>query len=155
MVPTKLEEWTIPALEALLAQGYYEPEVFDYKEMLPYPNDKDGKRRLVKACCAFANSSGGFLVFGIHDDKSKAPADRIIGIDPSIDFPVQFGNYPTKCSPTVSWEFLNPPLSLVNGNKVHVIFIPRSWSAPHCFEDPERAGWLSFAKRTNKGDEVD
>src|SRR5207253_6458699 len=110
VIPKTLDQWTIPAIEHLLAQGYYEPEYFDYKQMLPPKDNKKGQQRLVEACCAFANSSGGFLVFGVDDDRTKPPADRLVGIDPSVDFPEHFGNYPTKCNPTVHWEARNPPL---------------------------------------------
>ena len=61
MIPANLDEWTLEVIEELLSQGYFEPEHFDYKEMLPHPNDKKGKQCLLKARCAFANSSGGFL----------------------------------------------------------------------------------------------
>src|SRR5207247_10740098 len=126
--PQTIDQLTIPAIEQLLAQGYYEPEHFDYKQMLPPKGDKSGQRRLLKACWAVANSSGGFFVFGVDDDKNKPPANRLVGIDPSEDFPEHFGNYPTKCSPTVRWEAGNPPLTLSNGNKIFVVYIPRSWN---------------------------
>jgi hypothetical protein len=153
VIPNRLEHWNIDAIEHLLSQGYFEPEHFDYKEMLPHRNNKEEKRGLVKDCCAFANSSGGFLIFGVDNDKNKSPVNRLVGIDPSVDFPEHFGNYPTKCRPTVQWAATNPPLGLSNGKKIYVVYIPRSWNAPHCFEDPDRHGWLSFPKRTNKGNE--
>lgn len=76
----------------------FESESLDYKEALPHPNDATGKDRLRHACCAFANSDGGFLVFGIANDKTKSPEDRLIGLDKNFDFPEQFGNYPRSCA---------------------------------------------------------
>jgi hypothetical protein len=51
----------------------------------------------------------------------------------------------------VRWEFLNPPIRLLNGNLVHVVSFPKSWIAPHSAGNPEEG--LCFPKRTNKGTE--
>lgn len=152
MIPKKIDDWNIEVILTLLRQGYYESEYFDFKEMLPSKNDDRGKSRLVKACGAFANQNGGFLVFGIRDDKSLQPEQRIIGIDNSIDFPEHFGNYPQRLSPSVQWEFLNPPINLTNGKVVHVIEIKPSLFKPVAYTENEK-GWF-FSKRTNKGDEL-
>jgi hypothetical protein len=152
MIPNKINDWTFDIILNLLKQGYYECEYFDFKEMLPHKNDSTGKSRLTKACGAFANQNGGFLIYGIKDDKLVQPEQRIVGIDNSIDFPEQFGNYPLKLNPSVQWEFLNPPIKLESGNLVHVIEIKTSLLKPVGYEDGEK-GWF-FSKRTNKGDEL-
>lgn len=149
MIPRTLEEWNIGKIKALLTKGYYETDYFDFKEKLPASKDARGKERLSKTCCAFANNAGGFLVFGIKDKGSIE--DRLVGIDTKIDFPEHFGNFPKKCSPIVHWEFKNPAIELENGKVIHVVHIPKSWDAPHCFGDRD-SGWY-FTKRTNKGDE--
>jgi hypothetical protein len=151
MIPRVLNEWTIPVIIELLSKGYYESEYFDFKEMLPHPKDDSGKKRLIKTCCSFANSSGGFLVFGISDNKALSPKDRLVGIKSDVDFPEHFGNFPRRCNPSVDWIFKNPPLQLPNGNVIHVVQIPRSWNGPHCLGEADN-GWI-FSKRTNKGDE--
>jgi hypothetical protein len=148
LIPRSLEEWNIDVIKELLIKGYHETEYFDFKAMLPHKNEA-GKRRLAKACCAFANSSGGFLLFGIAD--SGDVDDRLVGISKDEDFPEHFGNYPNRCRPIVDWQFKNPAIELENGNVIHVVYIPKSWNAPHCYGDVE-SGWF-FAKRTNKGDE--
>lgn len=129
----------------------FEADGFDYKAMLPFPSDDSGKERLRRTCCAFANSDGGFLVFGISDDRTQRPEQRLLGLDRKLDFPQQFGNYPRACSPSIEWTFLNPPLSLDSGKVLHVVEIPKSWKAPHAAGDRDR-GWR-FTKRTNQGDE--
>jgi len=156
MIPALIEAWNIDAIKHLLVQGYYEAETFDFKEMLPNSKDEVGKLRLLKTCCAFANSSGGFLIFGVQDAKAGISIEsRLVGFDPSYDFPEQFGSYPQKCSPSISWDSKNPPIQLENGNVIHVIQIPRSWNAPHCFETQGKGCDKArcFPKRTNKGDE--
>jgi len=151
MLPQVLSDWSIDVVIELLATGSFETELFDFKEMLPHSRDESAKTRLRKTCCAFANSNGGFIVFGILDDKSKTPTERLKGLEPNLDFPEHFGNYPRSCSPSVYWMFRNSPLPLANGKVLHVVHIPRSWKAPHAVGDPD-GGW-HFVKRTNKGNE--
>jgi hypothetical protein len=151
MVPRTLREWTLDAVSKLLYAGAYESDLFDFKERLPDSKNEDDKKRLRRTCCSFANTDGGFLVFGIVDDKSLQPIQRIVGIDRSTDFPEHFGNYPRTCSPSIDWDFLNPPIALTSGRVLHVVHLPRSWRAPHAVGSPD-AGW-TFVKRTNKGAE--
>lgn len=151
MIPTSLTQWTADIIVDLLTKGYYETDSFDFKEKLPHPSDDKGKLRLTKSCASFANSGGGFLVFGVADDKSLPPADRLVGLAPTLDFPEHFGVYPQRCMPSVNWTFCNPPLQLLNGNVVHVVYIPKSANAPHTCQGAQDG--LLFMKRTNKGDE--
>jgi hypothetical protein len=156
MIPKSLTEWSILAITNLLIQGYYETEFFDFKEMLPHSKNEVEKTRLHKSCCAFANSSGGFLIFGVKDDRALSPKDRLIGIDQALDLPELFGSYPKNCNPSITWKFLNPPLPLENGNVIHIFEIPRSWNAPHCIEVAGSKGselLRCFPKRTHKGNE--
>ena len=152
MIPRLLTDWTLEAVLDLLKKGIYENEDFDFKKQLPDRKDKEGKDRLRRTCCAFANSDGGFIVFGVSDDTSRSAEDRVIGLDRSLDFPNEFGNFPAGCHPSVRWDFRNdPPLQLQDGKMIHIIQIFKSWKAPHAtgYKDD---GW-KFTKRTNKGNE--
>lgn len=96
------------------------------------------------------------MVFGVKDDKSLPPTDRLVGFDPTFDFPEQFGSYPKNCNPSIPWNFQNPPLQLDNGKVIRIVEIPRSWNAPHCIEVGGSKGTdlvRRFIKRTNKGNE--
>lgn len=150
MIPDRLGDWTIEHVRGLAMRGVYESDVFDLKAMLPQRGDENGKHRLRKSCAAFANTKGGFLVFGVSDDNTKPPVQRVVGIDASVNFPTEFGNFPASCEPTVEWEPRNPALAVGNVRLVHVVFIPQSWKAPHAVEDGD--GWV-FPKRTSKGTE--
>jgi predicted HTH transcriptional regulator len=151
MIPRTLTDWSVNAVVDLLRKGLFETDNFDYKELLPHKNDKTGKDRLQRTCCAFANSDGGFIVYGISDDRTQNPEDRLVGLPKDQDFPQLFGNYPRNCVPFIEWNFLNPPLPLKSGNVLHVVQIPKSWKAPHATGDRD-SGWR-FTKRTNQGDE--
>jgi predicted HTH transcriptional regulator len=123
MIPKTLEEWTIESIRNLLAKKVFESDSFDFKVALPHSKNSDVKDHLKKTCCAFANSEGGFLVYGVSDDKELDSEERFEGVDPNIDFPAHFGNYPKMCSPSVEWEFKNPPIVLENGKLIHVVYI--------------------------------
>jgi len=151
LIPEALDGWTLDVLHALVEQGVFETDRFDFKEMLPHTKDDDGKRRLRKDSAAFANSAGGFFVFGIKNDKGLPAADRLVGLRATGDFPEQFGNYPSTCEPSVEWTFKNPAIPLLNGNVVHVVHVPSSPRRPHGILDDGR--WW-FCKRTNKGTET-
>jgi predicted HTH transcriptional regulator len=151
MIPQQLSDWSIESISEILITGRFETETFDFKEKLPDSKDEKAKERLRKTCCAFANSDGAFIVFGILDDKSKPPEKRLVGLSPNNDFPEHFGNYPRSCAPSIYWTFLNPPLPLPDGNILHIVHIPKSWKAPHATGDSDN-GW-NFTKRTNKGNE--
>ena len=151
MTPRSLNEWSVPAILEILTKGLFETEDFDFKEALPDSRDAAAKTRLRCACCAFANAGGGFLVFGVANDRTLAPDKRLKGLEPNIDFPEHFGSYPQLCVPSVEWAFQNPPLSLPSGRVIHIVHVPKSWKAPHAVGSSED-GWR-FLKRTNKGDE--
>lgn len=153
IVPLNLGDWTLRGIEDLLAKGRYESEQFDLKEMLPDSRNEAEKWRLRKTCCAFANSAGGFLIFGVKDDRALPIADRLVGVDAQMDFFEHFGAHPSNCTPSIEWDFLRPSLPLPNGKVVHVVHIPRSWQAPHWIDDLKNEG-KHFVKRTNKGNEV-
>jgi predicted HTH transcriptional regulator len=151
MTPRALADWTVDTILEILSKGLFETEDFDFKESLPDPRYVAGKARLRGACCAFANANGGFLVFGVANDRGLSAHDRLKGIDPSLDFPERFGSFPQFCVPGVEWTFHNPPLTLASGRVLHVVHVPKSWRAPHAVGSTED-GWR-FLKRTNKGDE--
>lgn len=151
MIPETLDGWTLDGVRSLVEQGVFETNRFDFKEMLPHAGEEGGKRRLRRDLAAFANSGGGFLVFGVKDDKGLPAADRIVGLLITHDFPEQFGNYPSACEPSVEWTFKNnPPIAFGSDRVIHVVHIAASPRRPHAvFQD----GRWWFCKRTNKGTE--
>jgi len=124
---TKLKEW----LSRPITQ---EDDHFDLKEKIP--NDNDGKSRLKKEFCSFANTSGGFLFFGI--DRSK----NVVGLDESdAEFVTKISQIVTShiFPPTICWE-LYEYIPLGENNKcVFVIKVFESlyWKKPHVFYKQE------------------
>ena len=79
MIPQALGEWTVESVRRLLELGAHEGDRFELKEALPHSKDEAGKDRLRKTCAAFANSFGGFIIFGVKDQRDL----------PAIVFPVE------------------------------------------------------------------
>jgi len=150
MIPNPLQHWTINHIVQLAGRGVYESDSFDLKETIPHPSDLDGKHRLRKTCAAFANSTGGFLIFGVTAQLTQPATERLIGIDAIVDFPIQFGNFPSSCLPSVEWSLKTLTLSTDSNRVIHIVYIPQSWKAPHAVADGD--AWV-FPKRTNKGTE--
>lgn len=151
MTPRTLAEWTIPSILEIITKGIYETEDFDFKAVLPLSADTPGKARVRETCSAFANAGGGFIIYGVHDDRRLTPPDRLKGLESTFDFPQHFGSYPGGCVPSVEWTFMNPPLSLSSGRVIHVVHVPKSWKAPHAVGSAAES-WR-FMKRTNQGNE--
>ena len=68
MLPESLDGWTLDLVRRLVEHRVFESDCLDLKEMLPASKDDEGKRRLRRTVAAFANSVGGFLVFGVKDE---------------------------------------------------------------------------------------
>jgi predicted HTH transcriptional regulator len=155
-IPSNLEGWNLEIVRNLIEQGTAEDDSFDWKEKLPQKSDEDnndGKFRLRKGICAFANSYGGFFVYGVKDPKSNpglSTDELMVGIDKSMDFPNSFGNFPKDCIPSVYWTFIN--LSLSEDKQIWVVQIEKSWKAPHGAKSNKDQA-IHFMKRTNQGDD--
>ena len=101
---------------------------------------------------AFANSSGGFLVLGVHDDRNLSVEARLVGIDTTKDVPEAFGSLASTIDPSVDYSFKNPPIQLADPNRlIHVIHVPASRRGPHGIENDGR--WW-FPKRTSQGNDA-
>src|SRR4051812_5459290 len=87
LIPRSLNEWTKDSLTELLDKRLFEPESFDFKTYRAGTKSEQEKRDIRKDCCAFANSAGGFLVYGVGDDKRLPTKDRLVGIERKLDFP--------------------------------------------------------------------
>lgn len=151
MIPDSADDFDLSLIETLVSMGVFETDQFDFKLMLPDSRSDADKRRLRETIAAFANSDGGYLIFGVDDAKDKATADRIIGIENTFDLPAKFGDYASFCEPSVEWHFKNPPIETTDSKLIHVIQILPTWRKPHSVEFNK--GNLVFPKRTNKGNE--
>jgi Putative DNA-binding domain len=151
MTPRLLSDWNLDVVKEIVAKGIFEDEDFDFKLGLPDNRNDKSKQKMRETCAAFANTNGGFLVFGVKDDRLLNVEARVVGMDKAFDFPRHFGEYPRLCSPSVEWAFIKSPIELPTGKVLNIVHIPKSWKAPHAVGSADQ-GWR-FQKRTNKGNE--
>ena len=151
-IPESVDDWTLGFVESLVDADYYETDSFDFKEFLVNKREPKHSERIRKSACAFANSNGGFLVFGVADRESgKVGRDRLLGVDKG-DLGRLFGDQVNVVEPTIYYIPQNPPITIPKkqGKIISVVHIPRSLRAPHTFKEKGR---FAFYKRTNKGNE--
>ncbi|WP_254279646.1 AlbA family DNA-binding domain-containing protein [Haloarcula marina] len=79
--PSDVSEWTWDTLESLAESGQSENRYLEYKRQLEYPetdtnkSKREWKRDVEREFTAFANASGGIVVFGMNDDGRPEPFD--------------------------------------------------------------------------------
>lgn len=152
-IPKSVNEWTLYNVEELVDASYFETDSFEFKSLITNPEDHKYKTKLCKTACAFANSNGGFIIFGVADRASKKLGrSRITGVAKTDDLSRLFGDQISSCEPTIFYEPQNPPIPLLTEkDRVNfIVNIPKSNQTPHGFKDKEL---FSFYRRTNKGNE--
>ena len=131
-------------IEKLVSQGYLETDYYDFKAELS-SRDPQNSQRLTNSACAFANTRGGFIVFGVGD-LDKPMQERIRGITVDSDLAKDFGDKIRGASPNVYFDFSNPPVPVKGTNRViFVVHVPQSSERPHI------TGEGIFYYRTNEG----
>jgi hypothetical protein len=135
VIPTRLEEWTLDVIQEVADSGGNENDVYDFKGDL---QDADGQRKIV---AAFANTRGGFLIFGVTDDR------KVEGVA-NVELPRDFGGkLKNGLEPSVEYRFV-PPIALGTGRLLYVAEVPRSARGPHAVL--LKGSW-AFLKRTAAG----
>lgn len=129
MIPETLDDWTLPRLRELLAGGAFENDRLEWKEQLP--RDDVGKQRVRLAMAAFANASGGFLLFGVKDDPTAPAPERLVGVSQKLELVHELAAIAKRCEPWIEHSAKNPPLVLEGERVVHVVHVPASSRRPH------------------------
>lgn len=146
-IPLTIEEWTLDSIRELITAGAFEGKTFDFKELLPHGKDNEGRERLVTSCAAFANTGGGFLIFGVSNDRTMAGDSRIVGLDIGIDFAANFAAYPSKCTPPVNYAIKSVPTG--PSRSIQVVAIHKGAKCLTAIGDSKN-GWR-FPYRTSGG----
>jgi hypothetical protein len=152
IIPKSVNDWVFAFIESLVDADYFETDSLDFKEYLVNKKDPNHRKRIQKSACAFANSKGGCLIFGVADrDSGKIGRSRVVGIEKG-DLGRLFGEQLNGIQPNIKYTFQNPPIAVPNEyNKViFIVDIPGSFESPHTFGQD---GKFLFYKRTNKGNE--
>lgn len=140
MIPESLDDWDHSTIQTLVESGRPENDRLDFKADLPDAST------LTKVCASFANTRGGFLVFGVEDEGD---AWSITGLKGDKEFPHEFGQK-LRASPSIDYPEPKPIRLEDSGRFLYVVKVPRSQRRPHVHDkDGERVFW----KRSHGGSE--
>jgi len=126
-------------IDVLISMGIEEDIHLDYKLELPAKQNDKGKKELAKDVSAFANSDGGYIIYGV-EEKDHKPVNKV-GID-SIGTKEKIEN--------ICLHYVQPhadlrikPVDLQGtDDQLFVVWIPKSSIAPHMTD-------FRFYKRQN------
>lgn len=139
-IPNRLEDWSLDVVQHLASDGRSETDLFDFKA------DLQPRSQQTKTCCAFANTRGGFLIFGVRERGTEGWL--VEGVPANREFAAHFGAR-VQADPMIQYpasRVVELPSS--PGRLVHVVHIPKSPLRPHLpVPKNERVFW----KRTNVG----
>lgn len=135
-------------IQRLISDQLEENSYLDYKSDIDF--SEKGKKELAKDISAFANSSGGVIIYGIEEEKNKdgipLPVEPIKGIESSIERERIENVILNNISPKVQLEIKRIQLSSDSSKSVFVILIPQSLQAPHMVT---KSGDNRYYKRVN------
>ena len=147
MITKAIADVTGDDLAALVNEGVEEGRQLEFKRELPGSADKD-KQELCADALSFANTAGGYLLFGV--DEANGAASGIPGL-PGIDHDATILRLEQ-----VLKAGIDPPIPRVacrairtdSGEVVVAVHVPRSWRAPHLVK---RGGSFRMYARTSRG----
>lgn len=138
-IPKSLDDWTYDIIEGLINKKITENYDFDFKLDLPHTDV------LTDLCCSFANTDGGFIVFGIKEENNRF---SIRGLDYDKEYTNRFGDR-LRSEPRIKFHIKNleiPKGKPESGKYLYVFHIPKSNQKPYVHNDPEKR---KFWKRSN------
>ncbi len=115
---------------ALLENKVTERRTLEYKAELPGWTDADTKEFLADAS-SFANTAGGYIVFGIQEAEGAPVAIPGLGNVKAEEETLRLeAKIRTGVAPRIP-VVRTKAIELANGHSVIVLKIPQSWSRPH------------------------
>ncbi len=131
-----IEKLTLQDIESLVENQVSENRSLDYKQEYKFSKDAD-KKEFLYDICSFANSGGGYLIYGIKEcrenGKKTGCPEKIVGLK---NFNSDYER--NRFEPAIQ-QGIRPRISGIeskliecNGNEpVLVIKVPRSYNTPH------------------------
>ncbi|CAE6854493.1 hypothetical protein R69746_07512 [Paraburkholderia aspalathi] len=132
MIPyARLDAVTEGDIQDLIDHGVRESRTLDYKR--DWPADRDARIEIAKDVCAFANSLGGDLVFGVDDGKTGVAIGFVPVTVDNLDgeLLVLTSFLRDTLEPRVTGGLHAHPVPLAAGGHVVILRVSPSPSAPH------------------------
>ena len=123
-------------IERLVADGTQESQTLDYKQALPGGTDGD-KKEFLADVSSFANSAGGWLIYGIEEKREDGKATGLPGVARGLEG--VNGDEETRRLESILQSGIEPriagvrikPIAGFPQGPVIVIYVPKSWNSPH------------------------
>lgn len=129
MLLERLDTLTEQRLQELCDERCPESGTLDFKRALPATGDDD-RAEFLKDVCAFANSNGGDLVYGIADKNGVAERIHPITAEPADAAKRRLGQVlDARVEPRIQGLQFHP--IEVTGGYVLVLRVPASFDGPH------------------------
>lgn len=137
MLNKRLEEIDKSDIDALVTDAVRESRQLDYKEIMPGPTDEE-KREFLSDVSSFANAAGGYILYGIKEQRDAAnkptgipdSASGLSGVNldaESLRLQNVLRDGVDPRIPTVQFKAIE---GFTDG-PVLAVRIARSWAAPH------------------------
>lgn len=139
-LPQTVDDWTEGKIRDILKEGFDESETLEFKEIV-----NSSTNRISKTVCAFTNSVGGIIIFGVSDDRTKSASQRLVGIEKNNDINKKINDQIANIRPNIPIEkikFKKNYIELENKKVIVIVEIFTSKIGPHQFEN-------IFLKRVN------
>jgi len=133
-IPEDIEQWTYGKIVDLINEGYDENDILEFKREI-----NTASERLCKTACAFANTNGGTIIFGIDNDRQTPMNlhDRIIGIEDSDGLKRTIIDKINNIHPNIPIKntvFRKSNIKLPNNKVIIILKITPSNSRPHQYD---------------------
>ena len=130
-----IKKLTLEDIESLVEDEVSENRNLDYKQEYKFSKDSD-KKEFLYDVCSFANSGGGYLIYGIEelkkDGKGTGYPKKVIGLknfNPDLEIRGFESSILRGIQPRISVK--SQPIKCNENDSVLIIEIPRSYNTPH------------------------
>jgi hypothetical protein len=129
MLTKPIDQLAEADFRALIANHTAESQTLDFKRVLP-GRDNAARHEFCADVCAFANASGGDLLFGIDEDADGKAAAVVPLTENPDDEQLRLQDLALNgLEPRITGlQVRSVP---VTGGHVFVVYVPRSWAGPH------------------------
>lgn len=138
----RFEDITIKDIEYLIENEIIEDKELDYKRDLP-SKSHDGQKEYLQDISAFANASGGYMIFGIEEErngnKNTGKPKNIVGLRGVINEDetklILENMVRDNIEPHIAGIRYKMIKTRDGSDCVFVVKIPESWGAPHMLKN--------------------
>lgn len=152
---TKLEDITSDLVKSLLEQDKGEDIYFDFKAGVKTDN-QNYKYKVRKCLASFANTFGGFVFFGIQDNKSKQGLSRLEGIERNAELGKEINDKFLSgglCVPGIDFE--GPHFVNLDDKNIAVIKILVTEKKPYAIKEDANSSFEFWSRGSGTAKPMD